>query len=322
MAIDEVESGLDPHRLSNLVRYLRDRTEKDELQVLLRTHSALVVESLTHDQLFVVRSKAGTTTVTGVPSALAPAAANVLQGVMRERPSALLAQRVIVGEGATEVGFFRQLLHQWDEQATGITGLTSVTAGAALANGSGDSHAPRRSAALAHLGYPTLLVIDGDVTTNDALIAEAKAAGVEVVQWPLGCALEDVLMADFDVAGLHAVLELAVDEKSKESVVGSVGAHLGQSIGDLDVAGLFATFGEAKVRNASARAAKGAKINGDKQDGKAWFKREDRGEQLGAVVWNHSSGLRGDVLTVGVQRVKEFVYGLEIVEPVILAEGE
>ena len=322
VAIDEVESGLDPHRLSNLVRYLRERTDKGELQVLLTTHSALVVESLTHGQLFVVRSKAGTTTVTGVPPALEPAAADVLQGVMRERPSALLAQRVVVGEGATEVGFFRQLFHEWDERATGLTELTSVTAGAALTNGSGDSHAPRRAAALANLGYPTLLVIDGDVVTNEELINTAKAAGVKVVQWPLGCALEDVLMAELDVSGLHAVLELAIDEKSEESVLGSIGAHLGQTIGDLEVGQLFTAFGESEVRTAIAKAAKGAKINGEKQDGKAWFKREDRGEQLAAVVSKHSAGLTGDVLKAGVQTVKEFVYGPDIVGSVPVNEEE
>lgn len=320
VAIDEVESGLDPHRLSNLVRYLRDRTAKRELQVLLTTHSALVVEALTHDQLFVVRSKDGTTTVTGVPAVLEPADADVLQGVMRERPSALLAQRVIVGEGATEVGFFRQLLHQWDARATGLTDLTSVTAGAALTNGSGDSQAPRRAAALARLNYPTLLVIDGDVTTNDALVADARAAGVEVVQWPTGFALEDVLMSELGVAGLQAVVALAIEEKSEESVAGSVGAHLGQIVSTLDVGALLATFGEANVRKALAMAAKGTKVNGEKQDGKAWFKREDRGEQLGAVVWEHSAGLTGDVLRAGVQTVKEFVYGLEIVSPATVAE--
>ena len=67
-------------------------------------------------------------------------------------------------------------------------------------------------------------------------------------------------------------------------------------------------------------AAKGAKISGEKQDKKSWFKREDRGEQLAAAVRKHSAGLSGDVLRTGVRTVREFVYGLEIVQPATVSE--
>jgi putative ATP-dependent endonuclease of OLD family len=90
VAIDEVESGLDPHRLAHLIRYLKDRDYRGELEVIFTTHSALVVESLTCDQVFVVRSSAGSTTVTQVPSSISTSEVDVMQGVIRERPSAEL----------------------------------------------------------------------------------------------------------------------------------------------------------------------------------------------------------------------------------------
>lgn len=316
VAIDEVESGLDPHRLYHLVRYLRERADKGELQVILTTHAPLVVESLSHEQLFVVRSAAGTTTVTGVPEELEPGDNDVLQGVMRERPSSLLAQRVIVGEGATEVGFVRELLHQWDEERSNPDQVTSVTAGVGVANGSGSDQAPKRARALAQLGYPTLLIIDGDVTDNAVDIADAQAAGVVLVQWPEGFALEDVVAQESSVAALQEIVNAAADERSAEAISSAVGSRLGQQIAGIDVPAWIAAHGKPAIRNAIAAAAKGGKADGSKVERNAWFKREDRGAQLAAIVRKNSSELEGDVLKGGVRTLKEFVYGtVEITDP-------
>lgn len=321
VAIDEVESGLDPHRLSHLIRYLRDRAAGNELQVILSTHAPLVVEALSHDQLFVIRSIDGITSVNGVPATLEPGQSDVLQGVMRERPSSLLAQSVVVGEGATEVGFVRELLHEWDEERPALNQITSVTAGVGVTNGSGSSQAPKRARALADLGYPTLLVIDGDVTDNASDIADAVSAGVVVVQWPAGCALEDVVAGESSVACLQAIVNAAADERSEESVISAVGSRLGQQLTDIEVADWITAHGDQAVRTAIGGAAKGAKANGTKTDSNAWFKREDRGAQLAAIVRAHSADLSGEVLKNGVRTLKEFVYGAdEIVGPATVTE--
>lgn len=311
VAIDEVESGLDPHRLYHLVRYLRERAAKGELQVILTTHAPLVVESLSHDQLFVARSVAGTTTVTGVPAELEPGENDVLQGVMRERPSSLLAQAVVVGEGATEVGFVRELLHEWDEERPRPDQITSVTAGVGVTNGSGSGPAPKRAKAFAKLGYPTLLVIDGDVTDNAQDITDAQAAGVVVVRWPDGWALEDVVAQESSVAALQEIVNAAADERSKDAIANSVGSRLGQQLAGIDVSTWIDAHGDQAIRDAIAGAAKGAKADGDKVESKAWFKREDRGAQLAAIVLKDSASLTGEVLKDGVRALKDFVYGPE-----------
>lgn len=311
VAIDEVEAGLDPHRLSHLIRYLRERAARGELQVILSTHSPLVVEALGHGQLFVVRSVAGATTVSGVPAELQPGENDILQGVIRERPSSLLAQSVIVGEGATEVGFIRELLHEWDEGRPNLRQITSVTAGVGVTNGSGSSQAPKRARALAKLGYPTLLLIDGDVADNAADVADAHTAGTVVVQWPEGYALEDVIVAEASIACLQDIVNTAADERSEEAITSAVSSRLGQQLAGLDVAGWISVYGEAAVRKAIGAAAKGARANGTKSDGNSWFKREDRGAQLAAIVRAHSSTLRGEVLKGGVRTLREFVYGAD-----------
>jgi putative ATP-dependent endonuclease of OLD family len=300
VAIDEVESGLDPHRLAHLIRYLRDRAQKGELQVFLTTHSPLVVESLTFDQLFVVRAAAGVTTITGVPSDLIDEPLDVLQGLMRAQPSSLLARRVVIGEGATEVGFVKALLRRWDALRTALEDVTSVTAGAAVSNGAGSDPAPKRAKALADLGYPSLLVIDGDVLSNAPLIAKAQKAGAKVLQWSTGNALEDVIIQSLPVAGLQQLVELAADDRSDDAIWNAVGAQMGLQLSTLDVAAWIEASTESIVRVAIAKASKNTK--------NAWFKREDRGAQLGELVWEQAEWMKGTEVYLGAQAIFHFVY--------------
>lgn len=301
VAIDEVESGLDPHRLAHLIRYLRDRAEKAELQVFLTTHSPLVVEALSHDQLFVVRALEGRTTVTCVPEDLYEEPLDGLQGLMRAQPSSLLARRVVVGEGATEVGFVKALLRRWDLIRPDLEDVTSVTAGAAVSNGGGSDPAPKRARALSDLGYPTLLVIDGDVVSNATLIEEARDAGTRIVQWSSGNTLEDAIVQSLTIVGLQQLVNLAADDRSEDAIWNAVGAQLGVHLSALDVEEWISEHTEIEVRGAIAKASKNSR-NG-------WFKREDRGAQLGELVWSQGQWIKGSEVYLGVQQIYEFVYG-------------
>lgn len=309
VAIDEVEHGLDPHRLLHLIRYLRTRAENDDLQVLITTHSPIAIEALTTQELFVVRSSDGTTAVLDVPDDLTEADTDTMQGVMRQRPSSLLARRVIVGEGATETGFLRKLLWDWDQERGDPEQLTAVTAGVAVSNGSGDNQAPRRARALAELQFPTMLVIDGDVNTNDSEIASAKEKGVAIVRWPAGKAFEDVVVEALPIDGVQELAELAVDEVSEESVLVTVASRLGvDSLEGVNVSDWISKHGDQVVRSAIASAAKGLRDNGEKKESRAWFKREDRGARVAEIVMRYRSQLSGTDLANGLREVKTFAY--------------
>lgn len=299
VAIDEVEHGLDPHRLLHLVRYLRNRASKDDLQVFLTTHAPLAIEALSTDELFVVRSRDGCTTVEAVPDELSATEANTVQGVMRARPSALLARRLIVGEGSTETGFLRQLLWTWDAQRSDPEQLTAVTAGVAVVDGGGDSQAPRRAQALASLGYPTSLVIDGDVSSNAAAIESAVTAGVELFQWNPPHSLEQVVALGLPVAGLQAVLESVAAELTEETVRSQMASGLSvPTLANIDVSAWIAAHGVDGVRRAIGVVAKT----------RSWFKREDRGEQLAQLVMEHWDALDGSELATGIEKIRAFAY--------------
>lgn len=310
VAIDEVEHGLDPHRLVRLVRYLRSRAAASGLQVILTTHSPIVVEMLAADEIFVVRSDHGETVILPVPSSLEnTAAGDVHQGIMRARPSALLARRVIVGEGPTECGLIKQLIWRWDQELDTDIEVEAAALGVAVMDGGGASLAPVRAAALARLGYATMVIIDGDVVTNKAAVDDARAAGVEVQQWSADKALEDVVVEALPLPGLQEFVDLAVAEYQEESVCTRVSAQLGAKLTSTVVSDWIAAHSEETVRQAIARTAKGAKAPGEnKSEGKAWFKREDRAEQVANLLLDFRNDLKDTEVAGGLGAVKTFTY--------------
>jgi hypothetical protein len=305
VAIDEIEHGLDPHRLAHALRYLKDRASSGKLQVLLTTHSPIVVAALEADDLSIVAARDGGTSVSTVPSGLDA------QGMLRSNPAAILGRLVVVGEGATEVGMIRELFARWDQGRVGPSTLTSITAGLAIVNGGGGASAARRAKLLADLGYPVLTLVDNDDASIDTALDDAKAAGVTVLRWTSGRALEDELAAHLDHGGLRDLLAAAAEERGEESIRATVANHLGGQhllgldpltwvTGDLDL--------EA-VRGAIGRAAKGqSQATPTKEDRKAWFKRESGGGQLGALVIQHWPVLRSTTIGKTLDRLRDAVY--------------
>lgn len=298
VSIDEVESGLDPHRLSNLLRHLAKQTESGSTQVIFTTHSPLVVESLSWRQLFVVRSAEGVTSVSAVPEDLAPDHLDTVQGLVRSAPSSLLARKVVVGEGATEVGFLRAIMIACDRFRLAKGKSTSVSTGTAIANGGGDSFAPERARAFADLGYRTMLVLDADVDTNADRLSAASDAGVEVVQWDKPDALEDAIFAGLSNEGIAAILGIVIDDKGAESVAGALGSRLETSLPQDEVGRWHELADDVDFRSALAATAKA----------KGWFKREDRGMELGEIVWQFRDSLPDSGLRRGLKNFIRFTY--------------
>jgi hypothetical protein len=63
-----------------------------------------------------------------------------------------------------------------------------------------------------------------------------------------------------------------------------------------------------EVRQAIARAAKGTKRDGTTEAKRQWFKREDRGFELGQLVMKHRERWRGGNMSVAVAAIQEFAY--------------
>ncbi|GLZ78058.1 hypothetical protein Afil01_28650 [Actinorhabdospora filicis] len=300
--IDEVEHGLEPHRLNHLLQHLKSRTVSGRGQVLMTTHSPIAVQYLSAGDISVVRSAQGATSVLSVPADL-----DEHQGTLRAGPAAVLAKRIIVCEGKTESGICRVLLRCWDEKRETEGAASHTALGVTHINGGGHT-APKRARSLMELGYPTLLMVDNDDRGVDALVQTAEEAGVKMVRWSVGKAIEHEIIDAFEGDALKELVELAAEIKGRESVLSSINARLtGTSpITTIDPDEWLDGTRTLEDVKAALRQAACPKKEKDKDD-KSWFKREDHGEALGELLITHKGQL-SDVLKKGFTRLRKFVY--------------
>ncbi|MFM0166887.1 AAA family ATPase [Paraburkholderia sediminicola] len=212
--VDEIEYGLEPHRLTRLLSSLGAKDKNPPLQTFVTTHSPVVLRELAGAQLFVLREEAG------VHRALQVGNDDDVQGAIRLYPEAFLARSVIVCEGASEIGLIRGMDDFWVAQ-----GHPSLQADGASYVDTGGGDADRcfhKAKAFLKLGYRVAAVQDNDKTPTAALVDEFKAAGGYHVAWRDGRALEDELFAslpDSAVAELiERALELTEDGKVDENI--------------------------------------------------------------------------------------------------------
>ncbi len=208
--IDELEHGLEPHRIIRLLGSLGAKETSPPLQVFMTTHSPVALRELSGNQLFVTRGAAELHEVHAVGTA------DDIQSTIRLYPDAFLAPKVVVCEGASEVGLVRGL-----DQYRTANGNDAITAqGTALVDcGGGDSDKPFKRAATFHaLGYGAAVVRDDDKKPTAAVETAFIANGGMVVAWRDGRALEDELFLSLTDDGVGKLLDRAVELHGEELV--------------------------------------------------------------------------------------------------------
>ncbi|WP_053293000.1 ATP-dependent nuclease [Burkholderia pseudomallei] len=208
--VDEVEYGLEPHRLIRLLDSLGAKDSALPLQVFMTTHSPVAIRELSGLQVFVVRSSPAGHQVLRV------GVADDVQSTIRADPEAFLAKSIIVCEGASEVGFARGLDQYWTSQ-----GQQSFLAyGGAYVNvGGGDpDKCYARGTALRRLGYRVMVLVDADKVPKQESVDAFRAAGGEDLTWRPGRALEDELFLSLDDGAIIALLQRAVAFTDEELV--------------------------------------------------------------------------------------------------------
>lgn len=284
LLIDEVEAGLEPHRLRFLLRTLR---ASETGQVVMTTHSEIAIVELSAAELRLVRVTDGTTTVVEVP--------NTLQAVVRSQPEALLARRIIVGEGKTEVGVCRALEPSW----TTARGLPPAEKGVVLVPGNG-AEAPSLALSFSSLGYPTALLVDSDVAIHPTEAALVQA-GVSVHQWAGTMCTEERVLTDLPWDDAIRFIDKAAELHTAgqpQAVFDSIATQLGQSSGTVVVDWLAAGLTQDQIR-------KGAGVAAKRQ---SWFKRIDLGEALGLIIASAMPGMGGSDLKVKLDALEAWAY--------------
>ena len=206
--IDELEYGLEPHRIIRLLGALGAKEEVPPLQVFATSHSPTAVTELSAHQLHIVRRNSG-----GEHVVTRAGDAGEVQGTIRAHAHALLATSIIVCEGGSEIGLMRGL----DQHFTNTGEISLAACGATLVNGNGDETFSRANA-LQSLGYRVAILRDSDKLAPAVAEATFLAGGGNVFAWGGGRALEQELFAALPDGPAAKLLDLAVETKDRALV--------------------------------------------------------------------------------------------------------
>lgn len=251
---DEIELGLEPHRLARLLKHLKEDTSGLHL---LATHSPVVLRELTIGDLHIVRCTDGKTEVV---SANVPALADVLQGKIREGAEAFLAAKIAVCEGKTEIGLLRGLDDHWIAKGK----LSLAYQGVAYYVAGGASKVKDVAQSIRALGYDVAIVADSDAQDkfSDADAEQLRKSGVPVVMWSGNTSIEERAFLDLPWEAVIKSVDCAVTlNGDRDRLLDQISTQFGAGF-DRDIASWNDT---PELREAIGTAAK--------HDKTGWFKR-------------------------------------------------
>lgn len=199
---DEVEYGLEPHRIARLIKHIRDDQKG---QYFLTTHSPTVLRELTVEQLYVLHKEEDGIRV--VAAAGKELGGLNIQGHIRSSAEAFLSRKVVVCEGATEVGFLRGMDNLWSAAKQ----LPFSYLGVVPLDAHGASKLKGLATGFKALHYDVMVIADGDEQKqfSNQEAADLDKQGVAVVMWSEELSIEQRAMMDLPWAQVRASTKLA-----------------------------------------------------------------------------------------------------------------
>lgn len=294
LLIDEIETGLEPHRVRHLVDCLQypEKKAKEKGQVIFTTHSPSAVIPLPIEALRFVRSKDGETIVTEVELEHQPK----MQSYARLYSHAFFARKILVCEGKTEEGMCRGLLDAWanDNQNIHPTHLGFVPI-----DGGGRTIAPQVAIELKRLGYQVAVLADSDEPLEPKA-SSILAMGIPVFVWDGKMATEERITADVAEDDLQKLIDLAVDNLEQTTVCAHLREHGKMNLEGTDVGSWLILYDETDVRSAIGKSAK--------KGGKGWFKNITTGIALGNILGTALPKIPDSPLAKKLKEVTSWIY--------------
>ena len=267
LLIDEIENGLEPYRLRNIINEFRSEHNASG-QIIMTTHSPIAVAECTIDELMVVHSDAGVTNAVFLKSN-DPETNKSIQAEVRRNAEAFLSRRIIICEGKTELGFIRAI----DRHIASTKNYRMAYKGVGTADGNG-SNIFKCADILRGCGYDICILMDSDKDSEDLEKQRMRSAGIPLLDWDKPNAFEEQCFLELPMPALQEEIQIAVDEKSADSIA----ARLADSTISFDRDG--------DTISLSAITTEQRKTLGKIAKDKNWYKRIDLGEQFGNVVLN------------------------------------
>lgn len=280
--IDEIEYGLEPHRICQVISLLRSKTDTNG-QVFLTTHSPCVLQELNVDNLKIVFSSNGVTTIKDITDDTD----GNFQKLMRNNPFAFLAKRVVVCEGKTEIGLLRGIDKYW--QNKGKMGIWSY--GVVPVPGGGDSSF-EMAKRFHKLEYQVAWWGDSDLQPTDVKKKELKDLGITVIDWDNSANTEDRLFADIPWQGVMELVKHAIELYGEQSIGNQVKGM------DANISSITTEWSDSpEIRKAIGKAA----------HKKEWYKDITRGEKVGDIVSRYLNDITNTDLGIKISIIRKWI---------------
>lgn len=261
--IDEIEQGLEPDRVQHIVNYLKQFKQG---QVFVTTHSSNVVVELEATDFMLMRKNESNLIQIN----------KELQGAIRKNPEAVFALKLIVCEGATEVGICRAINEFRIQQGK----VNSAYKGIRFIDGSGSSFV-QYCKEFNTIGFKTLVIADSDIESINVKKSLLVSEGSTIVDCENGFSIEHQIFNDLPWPGVIELVNYQIENKGIENIKQAF-----INTGLMEFPENWQKLEDNKaIRHCLAKASTYKKrISTSKEEDKSWFKRIDHGEFLGQII--------------------------------------
>lgn len=270
MLVDEIEQGLEPDRIRLLTRTLK---EENSGQIFITTHSRDVVTELSSEDLMVIHKDKDTFEIKVSPLNYDR---EKLQSVVRACPEAFFAKKVIVCEGATEIGICRALDRYRKSKDKSLMSFE----GCAYVDGTG-SEFVNRAIQIVQTGITVTALCDSDYAGINNKKNKMREAGVFIVDCEDDRSIEDQSFLDLPWDQVLNLVDYAAKAHSKTGAV--IEDEIVRNYSEDNLPDSWRDNETPELRKAIASASQ--QKHKEREKRKAWFKRIDHGEVLGEAIF-------------------------------------
>lgn len=257
--IDEIEQGLEPDRAKHLVSTLLKYQKFG--QIFITTHSRDVLVELQAENVF-LNKKDGKNLMQ---------LDSDFQGCVRKNPEAFYSRKILICEGATEVGICKGINKFRIEQGKPSFSILGI----GIVDGTGANFI-KYCETFKNAGFDICAFCDSDDSAINKKKEDLKLMKINIVDCDVDFSIEKQLFNDLPWDSVNKLIDYAIEIKCKQFVEDSVkkqnANQLTDNWRDIDSSEIRLVLGSAST------------LKEKKKDGiedKSWFKRTDHGIFLG-----------------------------------------
>lgn len=275
--IDEIEQGLEPDRAQHLAKILRDN---ERGQIFITTHSRDVLVELNYNNLFMMKD-----------SELVDFDKK-LQDCLRISPEVFFAKKVLVCEGATEVGFCRAINDYRIEN--GMRNISML--GIKITDGKGDNQI-KYTKGFIKSKFNVCLFCDSDLLKVNEEKKDLVSKGVIVCDCDALYALEQQIFSDLPWEGIQELVKLREEEQDISAIEDSLKSKFNKENKEV-LSEKWLLADDIKIRN----------FLGEISKNKDWFKDIERAYRMGKICLSYYDKMQETKkLKIQIQSIMEWI---------------